>query len=168
TLSTSRLIDKYVYLIRSSSPCGNPKVSYMEAHAIAEAVNAAVEENPDLNGFMILCLIKTESDYDRTAISHKGYSGLMQTPGMSGYIDLDVRWGVRILKKKLELAHYDLKKAVALYKGGNNRLARKQAAEFMRRWRKVSREIDLPPIVVPLPEPYDLRTIRFELPRTKV
>ncbi|HZC67134.1 MAG TPA: hypothetical protein VE201_00815, partial [Nitrospirales bacterium] len=46
TLSTSRLIDKYVYLIRSSSPCGNPKVSYMEAHAIAEAVNAAVEENP--------------------------------------------------------------------------------------------------------------------------
>ncbi len=138
TLSTSRLIDKYVYLIRSSSPCGNPKVSLMEAYAIAEAVNAAVEENPDLNGFVILCLMKTESNYDRKAISHKGYSGLMQTPGMSGYIDLDVRWGVRILKEKLELANYDLKKAIALYKGGNNRLARKQAEEFMRRWRKVS------------------------------
>src|SRR5207253_7709128 len=69
----------------------------------------------------------------------KGYSGLMQTPGMSGYIDLDVRWGVRILKEKLELANYDLKTAIALYKGGNNRLARKQAEEFMRRWRKVSR-----------------------------
>src|SRR5437879_13094332 len=53
TLATSRLIDKYVYLIRSSSPCGNPKVSFMEAYAIAEAVNAAVEENPDLNGFVI-------------------------------------------------------------------------------------------------------------------
>ena len=141
TLSTSRLIDKYVYLIRSSSPCGNPKVSYREAYAIAEAVNAAVEENPDLNGFVILCLMKTESNYDRKAISHKGYSGLMQTPGMSGYIDLDVRWGVRILKEKLELANYDLKKAIALYKGGNNRLARKQAEEFMRRWRKVSREM---------------------------
>ncbi|TLY25024.1 MAG: lytic transglycosylase domain-containing protein [Nitrospirae bacterium] len=116
-------------------------MSYTEAYAIAEAVNAAVEENPDLNGFVILCLMKTESDYDRKAISHKGYSGLMQTPGMSGYIDLDVRWGVRILKEKLELANYDLKKAIALYKGGNNRLARKQAEEFMRRWRKVSREM---------------------------
>ena len=141
TLSTSRLIDKYVDLIRSASPCGNPKVSYKEAHAIAAAVNAAVEENPDLNGFVILCLMKTESDYDRKAISHKGYSGLMQTPGMSGYIDIDVRWGVRILKEKLKLANYDLKKAIALYKGGTNRLARKQAEEFMRRWRKVSGEM---------------------------
>ena len=140
-LSPSRLIDKYVYLIRSSSPCGNSKLPFMEAYAIAEAVNAAVEENPDLNGFVILCLMKTESNYDRTVISQKGYAGLMQTPGMSGYIDLDVRWGVRILKKKLELANYDLKKAIALYKGGNNRLAQKQAEEFMRRWRKVSREM---------------------------
>ena len=141
TLSSSRLIDKYVYLIRGSGPCGNPRVSYREAYAIAEAVNAAVEENPDLNGFLILCLMKTESDYDREAVSHKGYSGLMQTPGMSGYIDLDVRWGVRILKEKLDRAKCDLKKAIALYKGGNNRLARKQAEEFMRRWRKVSREM---------------------------
>jgi hypothetical protein len=129
TRATSNLIDKYVYQIRSSGPCGNPRVSYREAYTIAEAVNAAVEENPDLNGFMILCLMKTESDYDRKAISHKGYSGLMQTPGMSGYIDLDVRWGVRILKEKLDLAKCDLKKAIALYKGGNNRLARKQAED---------------------------------------
>jgi len=141
--ATSHLIDKYVYLIRGSGPCGNPRVSYREAYAIAEAVNAAVEENPDLNGFLILCLMKTESDYDREAVSHKGYSGLMQTPGMSGYIDLDVRWGVRILKEKLDRAKCDLKKAIALYKGGNNRLARKQAEEFMRRWRKVSRDMIL-------------------------
>ncbi len=139
--ATSHLIDKYVYLIRSSGPCGNPRVSYREAYAIADAVNAAVEENPDLNGFMILCLMKTESDYDKKAVSHKGYAGLMQTPGMSGYIDLDVKWGVRILKKKLDRAKCDLTKAIALYKGGNNRLARKQAEEFMRRWRKVSREM---------------------------
>jgi hypothetical protein len=140
TRSTSRLIDDYVSLIRTSRVCGNPKVSYREAHAIAEAVNAAVAENPDLNGFAILCLIKTESNYNRKALSHKGYAGLMQTPGMSGYIDLDVRWGVRILKKKLELAKCDLRKAIALYKGGNNRLARRQAEDFMRRWSQVSRE----------------------------
>src|SRR5438309_11406430 len=84
TLSSSRHIDKYVYLIRSSSPCGNPKVSYTEAYAIAEAVNAAVEENSDLNGIAILCLMKTASNYDRKAISHKGNSGSMQTTGMSG------------------------------------------------------------------------------------
>jgi soluble lytic murein transglycosylase-like protein len=141
TRATAPLIDKYVYLIRSSGPCGNPRVSYRAAYAIAEAVNAAVEEHPDLNGFMILCLMKTESDYNRKAVSHKGYAGLMQTPGMSGYIDLDVRWGVRILKEKLDRAKCDLKKAIALYKGGNNRLALRQAEEFMRRWRKVSREM---------------------------
>jgi len=140
TRSTSRLIDNYVSLIRTSRVCGNPKVHYREAYAIAEAVNAAVAENPDLNGFAILCLIKTESDYNRKAISHKRYAGLMQTPGMSGYIDLDIRWGVRILKKKLDLAKCDLRKAIALYKGGNNRLARRQAEEFMRRWSQVSRE----------------------------
>ena len=120
---------------------GTRKCPTLEAHAIAEAVNTTVEENPDLNGFMILCLMKTESNCDRKAISHKGYSGSKQTPGKSGYIDLDVRWGVRILKEKFEFANYDLKKAIALYKGGNNRLARKQAAEFKRRWRKVSREV---------------------------
>jgi soluble lytic murein transglycosylase-like protein len=141
TRATSHLIDKYVYLIRSSGPCGNPRVSYRAAHAIAEAVNAAVEEHPDLNGFLILCLMKTESDYDRKAVSHKGYAGLMQTPGMSGYIDLDVRWGVRILKEKLDRAKCDLKMAIALYKGGNNRLALRQAEDFMRRWKKVSREM---------------------------
>ena len=141
TRSTSRLIDNYVSLIRHSRVCGNPKVPSREAYAIAKAVNAAVEENPDLNGFMILCLIKTESDYNRKALSQKGYAGLMQTPGMSGYIDLDVRWGVRILKKKLDLAKCDLRKAIALYKGGNNRLARRQAEDFMRRWSQVPREM---------------------------
>jgi hypothetical protein len=137
--SIASLIPHYVSLIRHSRVCGNPKVSLREASAIAEAVNAAVEENPDLDGFLILCLIKTESNYNRKAVSHKGYAGLMQTPGMSGYIDLDVRWGVRILKEKLRLAKCDLVKAITLYKGGNNRLARRQAEEVMRRWSKISR-----------------------------
>src|SRR2546430_9880370 len=45
--ATSHLIAKYVYLIRSSGPCGNPRVSYRAAYAIADAVNAAVERSEE-------------------------------------------------------------------------------------------------------------------------
>src|SRR2546426_8790226 len=60
--------------------------------------------------------MKTESNFNKHAISYKFYKGLMQTPEYSGYIDIDILWGARILQEKLEMTHYDLRKALALYK----------------------------------------------------
>jgi soluble lytic murein transglycosylase-like protein len=135
-VSTSTIIKSYIYLIQRL----NSNVPFLEAQKIALAVDRAVDETR-ISGYLIICLMKTESNFNKHAISYKFYKGLMQTPGYTGYIDIDVLWGARILQEKLEMTHYDLRKALALYKGGNNRLARRQASEVLKLWKRVSKEI---------------------------
>jgi len=135
-VSTSTIIQRYIYLIQRL----NSNVPFLEAQKIALAVDRAVDETR-ISGYLIICLMKTESNFNKHAISYKFYKGLMQTPGYSGYIDIDILWGARILQEKLKMTHYDLRKALALYKGGNNRLARRQASEVINLWKRVSKEI---------------------------
>jgi len=135
-VSTSTIIQRYIYLIQRL----NSNVPFLEAQKIALAVDRAVDETR-ISGYLIICLMKTESNFNKHAISYKFYKGLMQTPEYSGYIDIDILWGARILQEKLKMTHYDLRKALALYKGGNNRLARRQASEVINLWKRVSKEI---------------------------
>lgn len=126
------LVGKYAYLIKQL----NGRVVYEEADEIARAVVKAVEDT-GLDGSLLIALMKTESNFKRYAVSSKNYQGLMQTPGHSGYPDIDVLWGARILQEKLRITNQDLPKALALYKGGNNKMARQQAREVLKLWEKV-------------------------------
>ena len=77
---------------------------------------------------LIIALMKTESDFKTTAISVKHYKGLMQTPWASfEYPEVDTLYGVKILEEKLRSTKGNLIKALALYKGGNNQVARREA-----------------------------------------
>ena len=79
---------------------------------------------------IFIALMYTESTFNENAVSSKGYKGLMQTPSATfKYAEVDVMHGAMILKDKLEYSNGDLLKALALYKGGNNPLARKYANE---------------------------------------
>jgi hypothetical protein len=56
----------------------------------------------------------------------------MQTPVASWYSDVDTLHGARILEDKLKFSKHDLKLALALYKGGNNNIAKKQADQVLK------------------------------------
>ena len=75
--------------------------------------------------------METESTFKLTAISSKGYKGVLQTPTATmQYFDVDTLHGARILEDKIRYADGDLKEALILYKGGGrNKEARKQATQ---------------------------------------
>lgn len=85
-----------------------------------------------INNKLITALAKTESNFDEQAIGPKNrtkirYKGILQTPTSSNFTDVDMLHGVRILQQKLKETNGDISKALALYKGGNNPVAKKQA-----------------------------------------
>jgi hypothetical protein len=84
-----------------------------------------------INEKLLTALMYTESGFDRSAESKKGYKGLMQTPSATGFIDVDVLHGAFILKDKLRISKGNVRKALTLYKGGNNKVARKQANQVL-------------------------------------
>jgi len=56
----------------------------------------------------------------------------MQTPVATlEFSDVDTLHGARILKQKLEISNNNLRKALALYKGGNNPTAYRQADQVL-------------------------------------
>lgn len=87
---------------------------------------------------LILAIMKTESDFNTSAISPKRYKGLMQTPWASfEYPEVDTLYGVKILEDKLKSTNGNMIKALALYKGGNNSLARKEARVTFELYKKL-------------------------------
>jgi len=69
--------------------------------------------------------------------------GLMQTPWASTkWPDVDILLGVRILEEKLRIANNNLPLALALYKGGDNRLAHRQAGETLRIYQDLLKMIE--------------------------
>jgi soluble lytic murein transglycosylase-like protein len=85
-----------------------------------------------INPKLILALMKTESNFKQDAIGPENrtkirYKGVLQTPTASWFTDVDTLHGVRILQQKLKETNNDLPKALALYKGGNNKVAHSQA-----------------------------------------
>lgn len=98
-----------------------------------------------LNSKLIVALMKTESDFDEKAIGPKNrttirYKGLLQTPTASSFPDVDTLHGVRILQQKLKETKGDLQKALALYKGGNNPVANKQAKQVINLYVKLQKD----------------------------
>lgn len=99
------------------------------AHAVSTASKST---NGEVSPALIVALIKGESYYKENVISSKGYKGLMQTPKATfEYADVDVLYGVRILKDKLRIANGNLEFALALYKGGNNPEAKRYARQTL-------------------------------------
>lgn len=81
-----------------------------------------------ISRLLISSLLYTESRFRLSATSSKGYRGIMQTPTATMiYPEVDILHGAMILKEKLHLAKGNMLAALALYKGGRNPEARKQA-----------------------------------------
>ena len=81
---------------------------------------------------LLASLAYTESGFSLTAVSKKGYKGIMQTPyATKKYTEIDVLLGARILEEKYKIAKGDMHLALALYKGGDNPLAHRQAKEVI-------------------------------------
>ena len=79
---------------------------------------------------LMASVLKTESDFKKTAISPKGYKGMAQTPTATmEYEEVDILHGAMILRDKIHIANGNVLKGLALYKGGDNPLAWKLARE---------------------------------------
>lgn len=95
--------------------------------------NACKVANHQISPALVVSLMDTESGFRKDAVSSEGYMGLMQTPWASTkWPDVDILLGVRILEEKLRRTDNNLPLALALYKGGNNRLAHRQAGETLK------------------------------------
>jgi len=106
---------------------------------IPELSNAVytAHQSTGLNPKLITSLMYTESNFNTGAIGPANktkirYKGLMQTPSATWFSDVDTLHGARILKEKLVIADNNLRKALALYKGGNNPTALRQADEVLK------------------------------------
>jgi len=100
-----------------------------------------------INPTLMTCLIETESEFKITARSSKNYQGLTQTPkavGRTGYEFGDISYGVCVLAEKLTIAKGDQYLAMALYKGGNNASAKKEAAKVFTLFNKIKAKLKEP------------------------
>lgn len=93
-------------------------------------------QSTGINPKLIIALMKTESDFKNDAIGPKNrtsirYKGVLQTPTASWFTDVDTLHGVRILQEKLKICNNDISKALALYKGGDNKVAHSQAKQVL-------------------------------------
>ncbi len=115
-------------------------------HKIPELANAVyiAHQSTGLNPKLVVSLMYTESNFKTNAVGPQNrtkirYKGLMQTPTATWFSDVDVLYGARILKQKLEISDFDLRKALALYKGGNNRVAFRQADQVLKLYSELQR-----------------------------
>jgi soluble lytic murein transglycosylase-like protein len=98
---------------------------------VTQAIELASEQT-NLNPILLACLLQTESGFNPKAVSEKNYKGLMQTPTATfKWADVDILHGARILEEKLKLTKGDIVLALALYKGGNNPMANRQAKQVL-------------------------------------
>lgn len=98
---------------------------------VAQAIELASDQT-NLNSILLACLLQTESGFNPKAVSEKNYKGLMQTPTATfKWADVDILHGARILEEKLKLTKGDIVLALALYKGGNNPMAKRQANQVL-------------------------------------
>jgi len=111
------------------------------ANKSVDKITTAILEGADkikIDPKLIAALIRTESDFDKKAVSEKGYKGLMQTPiATKQWEDVDILIGCKILEEKIGYAKGDIRLALALYKGGNNPLAKKQAEHVIQLYRSL-------------------------------
>lgn len=121
---------------------GAPRSRIKELSAAIDSASSSTKISPAL----ICALMFTESQFSKTAIGPptKGglrYKGLMQTPWASfTWADVDTLYGARILCEKLLESRGDLHMALALYKGGDNPIAWRNASEVLYLYKRLLRE----------------------------
>ena len=111
---------------------------------VIEYANAIyiAHQSTGINPKLITSLMRTESNFNIDAIGPPNrtkirYKSLMQTPTATWFSDVDTLHGARLLKEKLEISDHDLRKALALYKGGLNPVAFRQADEVLALYQKL-------------------------------
>lgn len=80
---------------------------------------------------LITCLMYTESGFQSKVVSKKGYKGLLQTPVITEYDEINIMYGISIFKDKLKQADNNLEKALYMYKG-NKKPADVQAKQVIK------------------------------------
>lgn len=121
--------------------------------------NACKVSNRQISPALIVSLMDTESGFRKDAVSSKGYRGLLQTPWATAkWPDVDILLGVRILEEKLRITNNNLPLALALYKGGDNRLAHRQAGETLRIYQDLLRVVEKQNRLVEFQQRPDLRS----------
>lgn len=108
---------------------------------LADAILKASHDT-NINGVLLAALMKTESDFDPLARSPKGYKGLMQTPHLTGWYDIDVIIGARILKDKLRITDGNMERALSLYKGGTSDTAKNQARKVLDLYSRLKEKVE--------------------------
>lgn len=87
----------------------------------------------EISPVLLASLAKTESNFDLHAKSYaypEKYKGIMQTRNVDYDADIDVMRGAKHLQRDLKRVK-DLQLAIALYKGGDNPVAHKQARQVI-------------------------------------
>ena len=120
-----------IILIEIKKDLMDLKAPYWKISDLSNAVYTA-HTSTGLNPKLITSLMYTESNFKTDAIGPINrtkirYKGLMQTPTATWFSDVDTLHGARILKEKLLITNNNLRLALALYKGGDNPVAKKQA-----------------------------------------
>ena len=98
----------------------------------------------NIDPIMWVANVECESEFKRTAVSPKGYKGLGQTPRAQmrpGYDAADLMLAACIYAEKIRIAKGDERKALQLYKGGNNPAALKEAEKVFRLTAKLKTKI---------------------------
>jgi soluble lytic murein transglycosylase-like protein len=88
---------------------------------------------------LLTALMKTESEFKREAVSSKGYKGEMQTVWASEYSEVNILLGAKVLETKYRIAGGDLLRALTLYKGGDNPVAKRYAQKTMSLYQNLAR-----------------------------
>lgn len=89
-----------------------PKDMWWEVEKTIKFVETSqIDEN------LVLSIIKTESSFNKKAVSSKNYKGLMQIPYPLWTAASNIPAGVDILKEKLALTNGNMIEALILYKG---------------------------------------------------
>lgn len=108
-------------------------------------IQSGIETASDSTGisrFLLASLFYTESNFRNSALSPKGYIGIAQTPYASiKYPEVDILHGAMILKDKIRIANGNIFRALALYKGGDNPVAKKQAKHVIQVYNRVIERI---------------------------
>lgn len=123
------------------------KLDPLSTSKLTELTNAVYtsHQSTGLNPKLIIALMYTESGFNKNAIGPKNrtnirYKGLMQTPNATHFSDVDTLYGARILREKLKITNQDLREALALYKGGRNSLARRQADHVLKIYKQLQKK----------------------------
>lgn len=98
----------------------------------------------ELNPVLIACLAYTESNFKLDAKSYAypdKYKGIMQTRNVDYDADIDIMRGAKHLRRNYDRVQ-NMQKALALYKGGDNPVAHKQAKRVLDLYKEKKVEIN--------------------------